>query len=136
MSSLSSISPTIYALLVATALPYLLAVATRLFGDFDATKHHDEPRTGYLNQLTGKAARAHAAEKNSYETLAFFYASVLMAQLMVVPQSSITKLAWLYVLFRIGYAWAYIYDKSSLRSSFWMLSMACPCLLLWLCLQF
>lgn len=132
---LSSISLTIYAMLAATALPYLLAVATRALGNFDAVQHHGQPRAKYLNHLTGKAARAHAAEKNSYETLAFFYASVLMAQLMVVPQYSITKLAWLYVLFRAGYALAYIFDKSSLRSSLWMLSMACPSLLFGLCLQ-
>jgi len=131
---MNTVAPMIYALFAAMALPYLLSVLARMLGKFDISEHNAQPRI-FLQQLTGAASRAHAAEKNSYETLIFFYASVLTAQLMVIPQSSINQLAWLYVLFRIGYAIAYLYNAPSLRSSFWLLSMSCPCLLLWLCLQ-
>lgn len=131
--ALDSMSATIYAMIVASLLPLICSGLSKMLGKFTITDNADPRR--FTATLQGAAWRAHAAEKNGFETLPFFLASVIMAHIMVVPLFAIAKLAWLYVFFRIAYSAAYIMNLPSMRTSLWLISFACPCLLFWLCLK-
>ena len=85
--------------------------------------------------MTGVAARANAAQQNSYETLPIFLAAVLAAMLFFVPQLIINTLAWLYVLTRVGYCAAYITNLATFRSILWVLSMAWCLMLFYLTIR-
>ncbi|MEJ6070605.1 MAPEG family protein, partial [Psychrobacter sp. 16-Bac2893] len=84
---------------------------------------------------TGAAARANAAQQNSYETLPVFLAAVLAAMLFFVPQLIVNTLAWLYVLIRIGFCVAYITNLAMFRSILWGLSIACCLMLFYLAIR-
>ena len=118
----------IYAMLMAGLLPLGFSLLAKLAGGVRVWGNAN-PR-GFLGRTEGMAARAHGAEKNSYETLPFFFAAILMAQYMVVPQAVINKLALAYVLLRVLYGLAYVLNFPSLRSILWTLALACPVLLL------
>ena len=64
----------------------------------------------FLAQATGVAARAHAAQLNSFESLPLFVAAVLMAEYMVVPDHVVIKLSLAYLLLRI-FLWHLLYGQ-------------------------
>ena len=120
----------IWAMIVASLMPLVLAWLAKVIGGFHLADNA-HPRD-FLQHTTGMAARANAAQQNSYETLAVFLSSVVVAMLFFVPQPVINGLAWLYVLIRVLYAGAYIFNLAILRSILWMLSMACCVMLFYL----
>lgn len=123
----------ILAMVVACLLPMVFAYVAKLLGGF-RLKDNEHPRA-FLNNLTGTAARANAAQQNSYETLPVFLASVIVALLFFVPLSIVAKLAWLYVVLRVIYGLAYIGNWATFRSIIWALSLACPMLLFYLAVR-
>lgn len=123
----------LWAMVVASLLPVTLAMLAKVFGDFKLADNA-HPRD-FLQQITGAAARANAAQKNSYETLPVFLVAVLAAMLFFVPQSIINTLAWLYVLIRIGYCVAYITNLPMFRSILWVLSIICCIMLFYLAIR-
>ena len=123
----------IWAMIVASFMPLLLAWLTKALGGFRLADNA-HPRD-FLQQTTGASARANAAQKNSYETLPVFLVAVLAAMLFFVPQSIINVLAWLYVLIRIGYCVAYITNLPMFRSILWLLSMLCCVMLFYLAIR-
>ncbi len=123
----------IWAMVVASLLPLLMAMAAKGLGGFNLADNA-HPRS-FLQNTTGAAARANAAQQNSYETLPVFLAAVLVAMLFFVPQTIINTLAWLYVLIRIGFCVAYIANLSIFRSILWALSMVCCLMLFYLAIR-
>lgn len=123
----------IWAMVVASLLPLLMAMSAKVFGGFHLADNA-HPRD-FLQQTTGAAARANAAQQNSYETLPVFLAAVLVAMLFFVPQLIINTLAWLYVLIRVGYCVAYITNLATFRSILWVLSIACCLMLFYLAIR-
>ncbi|WP_350562308.1 MAPEG family protein [Psychrobacter sp. CAL346-MNA-CIBAN-0220] len=123
----------IWAMVVASLLPLSMAMLAKVFGGFSLSDNA-HPRE-FLQGTTGPAARANAAQQNSYETLPIFLIAVLVAMLFFVPQVIINKLAWLYVLIRIGYCAAYIANLSIFRSILWVLSIACCLMLFYLAIR-
>lgn len=123
----------ILAMVVASLLPLVLAIIAKLLGGFRPADNAN-PRE-FLARTSGMAARANAAQQNSYETLPVFLAAVLVAMLFFVPQGVINKLAWLYVLIRLGYCAAYITNLALFRSILWILSLACPLMLFYLAIR-
>ncbi|WP_201573242.1 MULTISPECIES: MAPEG family protein [Psychrobacter] len=123
----------IWAMVIASILPFVFAMLAKMFGNFQLADNA-HPREA-LAKLTGKAARANAAQQNSFETLPVFLVAVLVAMLFFVPQSIINNLAWLYVFIRIGYGVAYIINLSIFRSILWALSMACCFMLFYLAIR-
>ena len=89
-------------------------------GGFD----NHNPRQ-WLARLEGWQARAHAAQMNSFEALPVFIAGVLVAERLNATQSVVNALALAFVLLRMGYIGAYIADKAKLRSTVWLLALAC-----------
>ncbi len=123
----------IWAMVVASFLPLIMALTAKAFGGFQfADNAH--PRD-FLQGTTGAAARANAAQKNSYETLPVFLVAVLVAMLFFVPQSIINTLAWLYVMVRVGYCVAYIINLPTFRSVLWVLSIICCLMLFYLAIR-
>ena len=123
----------IWAMVVASLLPLTMAMAAKALGGFHL-KDNAHPRD-FLQHTTGVAARANAAQQNSYETLPIFLIAVVVAMLFFVPQAIVNKLAWLYVIIRMGYCAAYIINLSIFRSILWGLSIACILMLFYLAIR-
>ena len=123
----------IWAMVVASLLPLTMALTAKAIGGFGLSDNA-HPRQ-FLQNTNGAAARANAAQQNSYETLPVFLVAVTIAMLFFVPQSIINTLAWLYVLIRVGYCFAYITNLATFRSILWMLSMACSLMLFYLAIR-
>lgn len=120
-------------MVVASLLPWAVSVVAKVSSGFKV-RNNAHPRD-FLQRTTGAAARANAAQQNSYETLPVFLAAVLVAMLFFVPQSIINVLAWLYVMIRIGYCIAYISNLAMFRSILWVLSLACCLMLFYLAIR-
>lgn len=114
---------TIWAMMAACFLPFVFTVVAKVVGGFKPADNKN-PRA-FLAKTNGKAARANAAQANSFETLPMFLAAVLLALYVFVPLPVINSVAWLYVLLRAGFGLAYLLDRSLLRSVLWALSMVC-----------
>lgn len=123
-----NISGIVYLILVACLLPYLFAILAKMVGGFK-TQDNENPRL-FLEKTTGLASRANAVQQNSFESLPLFIASILLAEYMVINQFLIMKIGILYILLRIIYGICYLANWARLRSTIWLLSMACPIYLL------
>ncbi len=125
---MAAIDGIIYLILIACLLPYAFTIIAKVAGGFKA-KDNQNPRE-FMAKTSGLAARANAAQQNSFESLPLFIASILMAEYMVVPQSITMMLGSAYLVLRVIYGLCYLANLSTLRSVIWFLSMACPILLL------
>lgn len=123
----------ITAMMVACLLPIVFASVAKMLGGF-TPKDNANPRD-FMQKATGRAARANAAQQNSYESLPVFLAAVVTALLFFVPVAVIAKIAWLYVLLRVVYGVAYVMDLSTFRSIVWALSLACSMMLFYLAIR-
>lgn len=116
------LSSALWAVMVACLLPYAWTIIAKKAGGFRPSDNAN-PRA-FLANVTGLAARANAAQANSFESLPFFVAGVLLAVYTFVPQQVVNGLAWLYVALRVCYGLAYLLNAATLRSILWALSMA------------
>lgn len=123
----------IWTMIIASALPLVLAIIAKALGGFSMADN-SHPRE-VVDKYTGSAARANAAQQNSYESLPIFLASVIVAMLFFVPQVVVNYLAVMYVGLRVIYSLAYIVNLPTLRSIIWALSMACCFMLFYLALR-
>ena len=85
------VASAILAMVVASLLPWAVSIIAKVSGGFRVI-NNAHPRD-FFQHTTGMAARANAAQQNSYETLPVFLAAVLVAMLFFVPQSIINVLA-------------------------------------------
>ena len=126
MQTISGIS---YLILIACLLPYVFTVIAKKTAGFKG-RDNQNPRD-FLAKTTGLAARANAAQQNSFESLPLFIAAILMAEYMVVPQTVIMTFGIAYIVLRIVYGICYLANWATLRTIVWTLSLLCPiCLLL------
>jgi uncharacterized MAPEG superfamily protein len=77
-----------------------------------------DPRA-WLAKQTGWAARANAAQANTFEALPFFFAAVIIAQQLGAIQSRLDLLAAAFVVLRIIYVMMYLADMQRTRSAVW-----------------
>ncbi len=117
-----------YIILAACLLPYAFTMIAKLSGGF-TLRDNQNPRE-FLAKSTGLAARANAVQQNSFESLPLFLTSVLMAEYLVTPAVITYYLSIAYLVLRLLYGLAYLTNLATLRSILWLLSMACPILLL------
>lgn len=118
-----TLTSAIMAMVAACLMPFVWAIAAKVAGGFRA-KDNANPRA-FLANVKGVAARANAAQANSFESLPMFLAAVMIAIYCFVPQQVINGIAWLYVFIRAGFGVAYLANLATLRSVLWGLSMAC-----------
>ena len=90
------------------------------FREFD----NKAPRE-YLSQLENDRKRAVWAEKNTYEALPLFIASVLVAHQTGADQYLINVLSIFFVVFRVIYIGLYIANLATLRTVVWTTAMGC-----------
>lgn len=101
--------------------PYVAAgIAKKGFEGYD----NSMPRQ-WLAKQTGFRARANAAQANLFESLPFFFAAVIIAQINNAPQSRIDLLALGFVAARIAYLICYIANWPTTRSMVWLAGIAC-----------
>lgn len=126
---MQNISGIIYLILIPCLLPYVFTMIAKKTSGFKG-RDNQNPRD-FLSKTTGLAARANAAQQNSFESLPLFIAAILMAEYMVVPQTVIMTFGIAYIVLRIIYGICYLANWATLRSIIWILSLLCPiCLLL------
>lgn len=109
----------------AVLLPYVCAWIAKFGGlrrkpregGFD----NRDPR-GWLARQQGVAARANAAQANSFEALPFFIGAVIIAHQLGAPQTALDILAVLFVVLRIVYVAMYVADLPGARSAVWALA--------------
>jgi uncharacterized MAPEG superfamily protein len=107
-------TPAFWCVLIAGLLPYVATGIAKAGGGYD----NRQPRE-WLARQTGRRARANAAQKNSFEAFPFFAAAVLVAAVAHANQARIDHCAELFVLSRVVYILAYIFDFALLRSLVW-----------------
>ncbi len=89
-----------------------------------STKGYDNraPRE-FLENLEGKAKRAHYAQLNSFEAFAPFAVGVVVAQQAHASQFWIDGLAVSFIAARIAYAILYVQDLHVWRSIVWFVGL-------------
>lgn len=130
---MQSISGIIYIILIACLLPYSFTIIAKWSAGFK-NKDNENPRA-FLNQATGLAARANAAQQNSFEGLPLFIAAILIAEYMVIPQFIVMTFGIAYLVLRVLYGLCYLANWATLRSIIWLLSLLCPITLLLLVIR-
>ncbi|MEO3692107.1 MAPEG family protein [Roseateles paludis] len=109
-------------ILIACLLPIVCAGLAKS-GGFgkrrrDGGYDNHNPRA-WAESLEGWAARANAAQANSFEALPIFIAGVLVAEQAHLGAARVDQLAMAFVACRIAYVAAYLADQATLRSCLW-----------------
>jgi uncharacterized MAPEG superfamily protein len=81
-----------------------------------------DPRQ-WLAKQTGWAARANAAQANTFECLPFFFAAVIIAHQLGALQSRLDLLAVVFVVLRVIYVLMYVAGMAKMRSGIWTLAL-------------
>lgn len=113
----------LWCVLIALLMPYLWTGTAKAMGRY-GMRDNREPRA-FLAALKGPAARAHAAQLNSFEAFPAFAAAVLIAQYAQAAQASIDHLALAWIALRLVYGVLYVADMAAWRSVVWFGGMAC-----------
>ena len=82
---------------------------------------NNNPRA-WLAQQTNWRARANAAQANTFESIPFFFAAVVIAHQLQASQSRLDLLALAFVALRMGYIAAYVANLANVRSAVWALA--------------
>ena len=113
----------LWCVLAGLLMPFLWTGVAKSMGRYTIRANHD-PRE-FLARLRGPAARANAAQLNSFEAFPGFAAAVLVAQVAHAAQHSIDALAITWVILRLLYGVLYISDLARSRSVVWFAALAC-----------
>ncbi len=109
-----------WCVLAAGLLPYVAVVVAKAGVRYD----NRNPR-GFLAGLQGYRARANHAQLNSFEAFPLFAAVVIIAHQLGAEQGRLDMLALGFIAARVAYLGAYLADKASIRSLFWMVGLVC-----------
>ena len=113
-------------LLIACLLPIVCAglAKSRGYGKRrrDGGYDNHNPRA-WAESLEGWAARANAAQANSFEALPLFIAAVLVAGQHQADPARVAQLALAFIACRVAYIAAYLGDKAMLRSTIWAVGL-------------
>ena len=113
-----------WSILVTAFLPIGCAAYAKRLAGFSWADNHD-PRA-FFARTRGKAARANAAQQNSYEIFPPFAAAVIIAHVTGgAAQGVINFWALLFVASRIAFVLCYIHDKSLARSALFGVNLLC-----------
>jgi len=73
----------------------------------------------------GLRVRSQGAHLNGYEAFPFFAASVILAEMRLVPQSMVNALAAAFLVARILYVLLYLTDRPTSRTVAWSVGLLC-----------
>lgn len=112
-----------WCVLVAALLPIVCAGIAKsgMFSKHprDGGYDNNNPRN-WLSRQTDWRARANAAQANTFESLPFFFAAVIIAHILQAGQTRLDILALLFVFLRIAYIMMYVADLAKARSAVWV----------------
>ena len=116
-----------WCVLIAALLPLVCATLAKKGGFVRAPQaggyDNHAPRE-WLARQQGAAARANAAQANTFEALPFFIGAVIIAHQLGARQGLVDALALAFIALRIVYIWLYVADKAMARSAVWTLALA------------
>ena len=98
----------LWCVLIAAFIPFVFAGMAKSQGRFDNARQ-----------------RAHWAQLNTFEAFPPFAAGVIIAEMTAASQPWVNALAVAFVLLRLGYGFAYVADRPTLRSLVWTGAFAC-----------
>lgn len=107
---------------IAAVLPILCAGLAKMDGFRERRFDNRNPRE-WLAKQTGRAARANAAQANSWEALAVFAPGVLAALFLGASMSLLTIVSVAWVALRLVYIGLYVGNQASLRSVVWAVAL-------------
>jgi uncharacterized MAPEG superfamily protein len=109
-------------LLAAVVLTILSIMPAKLDGrrEYDNANPRD-PRF----YTAGLRARSQGAHLNGFEVFPFFAASVILAEMRLVPQGTVNMLAVAFIVVRIAYVLLYLGDRPTWRSVVWSIGLLC-----------
>jgi uncharacterized MAPEG superfamily protein len=110
----------LWTILAACFVPIVCSWLAKSGGGFD----NAAPRA-WLDRQQGWRQRADWAQRNHYEVFPAFAAAVIVAHIAHAPQVWADALAVAFVLVRVAYTAAYVFNRPSLRSALWTLGFAC-----------
>ncbi len=111
-----------WVVLIMLFMPWICAGIGKKAGGFTAKDNHNS--RVFFARAEGVAARANAAQQNTFEILPAFVFVILLAQFS--DKASIATInfwAVIFLLSRICYVWAYLADKPTIRSLIWILGL-------------
>ncbi len=111
--------------LLAGLLPYVAAGIAKSGRGYD----NRLPRR-WLEAQTGYRQRAHHAQLNAFEAFPLFAASIVLSALASVSPVLVNVLASVFIVARVFHLAFYLADKPQLRSTAWVIGIACPIALL------
>lgn len=113
-----------WCVVIAMLLPWVAAFYAKMYAGFSMADNHN-PRE-FFAHAKGKAARANAAQQNSYEIFAPFAAAVIIAHFTGhTTQLTINCWSALFIFSRVGYLYCYIKDKPITRTCIWGFGVLC-----------
>ncbi len=112
----------LWCVLIAGLLPF---VATVIAKASNIKKYDNRNPREWLSRQTGMAARANAAQANSFEALPLFAAAVIIATMLHAPQGKVDTLAMAFIIARVGYLFCYLANLATLRSLVWGIGLTC-----------
>ena len=112
---------------IACILPLVCALLAKSRGRGKSRKEggfdNNDPRA-WMARQTDWAARANAAQANSFEALPFFIGAVLIAHQLGAAQTRLDILALLFVTLRVIFIAMYVAGMPTMRSAMWALAFA------------
>lgn len=110
-----------WCVLLAIFIPLACAAYGKVKGNFKPEDNHNV--RAFFEKSEGVAARANAAQLNSYEIFPAFAAGVIIAHLTGgAAQVTINLWAFIFILSRMVYCYCYIADLAKMRSLVWATS--------------
>ena len=108
-------------ILIATILPGLTVGMAK---GASGRKYDNAAPRAWAENLQGWMRRADWAQRNHFEALPGFAASVFVAELSHVPQGRIDLLAGIFIAARLVYTACYLANLSTLRTLVWAVGFA------------
>ncbi|MDO5356562.1 MAG: MAPEG family protein [Conchiformibius sp.] len=111
-----------FCVLIAMLMPLACAAYAKKVGGFTLSDNRD-PRA-FLAKTEGEAARANAAQQNSFEAFAPFAAAVIIAHATgEASQFAINFWALVFIVSRVVFIYMYVRDKALFRSLSWLVGL-------------
>jgi uncharacterized MAPEG superfamily protein len=120
-------STALWILLIAIILPIVCAGIGKANG---SSRYDNRNPREWFAQQQGRAARANAAQANSWEALAMYTAGLVAAFMGGLESSSVALYAVVFLVARIVYIYCYVSDRATPRSLAWSVGFfACVALI-------
>lgn len=106
----------IYIVAIVVFMPLALAMVSGALRMKQCEKFDNNNPRQQMNQLTGSAARALAAQQNAWEAAILFIGAVFVAHLKDTPLESLALAGVVFLVARLAHAFCYLFNFATPRS--------------------